>query len=289
MSYYAAVGMKKEPFSTSPDPDFFYPSREHDRALTHLLIELNLKRGLSVVLGDVGTGKTTLARKLVKSLKERGSFIVNIMLDPVFASERLFLLALLSNFEEDLKKYAGRKPLKVLKVFELKQILQKYLYEKCIQQGRTVVVIIDEAQKMGRPMFEVLRVMLNYETNEAKLLQLVLLGQTELRERIESMPNFWDRISYRCALNPLGVEETREMISFRLSQAGYEGKNRLFEEGAVTEIHRASQGYPRKTTLLCHRALISAAMNNRWAVGAKEIQNLIAEEVQAGWLTPIPH
>jgi len=285
MSYYTLVGMKKEPFSTSPDPDFFYPSREHDRALTHLLIELHLRRGLSLILGDVGTGKTTLARKLVKSLKDRGAFTVNIMLDPSFASERMFLLALLSNFDEDLRRYAGRRPLKILKVFELKQVLQKYLFDKCIQQGRTVVVIIDEAQKMNRPMFEALRVMLNYETNDAKLMQLVLLGQTELKEKIDAMPNFWDRVSYRCILNPLGVQETKDMILFRLNQAGYKGESHLFEDGAVDCIHRATQGYPRKTTLLCHRALVSAVMNNRSEVGEDLVRTLIEEDTQAGWLT----
>ena len=99
MSYYKILGFNKEPFSTSPDPDFFYLSREHEAALTNILIELRLKRGLSVVLGDVGTGKTTLSRKLIQDLKEREDFVLHIILDPTFENEYLFLTSLARNFE----------------------------------------------------------------------------------------------------------------------------------------------------------------------------------------------
>src|SRR6185503_20941647 len=98
MSYYRVLGFEKEPFSTSPDPDFFYSSREHDRALTNVLIELRLRRGLSVVLGDVGTGKTTLSRKLVQDLREREDCLFHIMLDPSFENRTLFMRSLVKNF-----------------------------------------------------------------------------------------------------------------------------------------------------------------------------------------------
>ena len=98
MSYYRVLGFDKEPFSTSPDPEFFYSSGEHDRALTNILIELRLKRGLSVVLGDVGTGKTTLSRKLVQDLRQREDFIFHIMLDPSFENRSDFIYSLAKNF-----------------------------------------------------------------------------------------------------------------------------------------------------------------------------------------------
>ena len=99
MSYYKVLDIAKEPFSTSPDPEFFYLSKEHESALTNILIELRLKRGLSVILGDVGTGKTTLSRKLIQELKEREDFIFQIILDPSFENENVFLTSLARNFD----------------------------------------------------------------------------------------------------------------------------------------------------------------------------------------------
>src|SRR5512135_1556860 len=103
MSYYKVLGFEKEPFSTSPDPEFFYLSKEHETALTNVLIELRLKRGLSVILGDIGTGKTTLSRKLIQELKGREDFIFSIILDPSFESEHLFLTSLARNFDIEIE------------------------------------------------------------------------------------------------------------------------------------------------------------------------------------------
>src|SRR3990167_8463384 len=109
MSYFKLLGFEKEPFSTSPDPDFFYLTREHESALTNVLIELRLRRGLSVILGDVGTGKTSLSRKLIWCLKERGDFILHIVLDPCFDSEYLFLNSLVRNFGINTVEYCGER------------------------------------------------------------------------------------------------------------------------------------------------------------------------------------
>ena len=101
MAYYSILGFKKEPFSTSPDPAFFYLTKEHDMALTNILIELHLKRGLSVIFGDVGTGKTSLSRTLVQDLKKKGGMIFHVILNPVFNDERQFFKSLLNNFDVD--------------------------------------------------------------------------------------------------------------------------------------------------------------------------------------------
>ncbi len=290
MGYYRQLGLDKEPFSTSPDPEFFYLSKEHDLALTNVLIELYLRRGLSVVLGDVGTGKTTLSRKLIQCLTEKGDFVLNILLDPHFKSERHFLQALMSNFGEEAERLlpAGRFA-RDLSALELKQLLQKYLYEQCVVRKKTVVVIIDEAQKLSRSSIEMLRVILNYETNDSKLLQLVLLGQLELQDKIATMSNFFDRISFRYTLNPLGIQETRDLIDFRMRRAGYGGIRNLFLNEAVELIQEASSGYPRKITQLCHRALKMAIMKNRWAICETTVRELIEEDVRSGWLSPTRH
>ncbi len=285
MSYYRILGFEEEPFSTSPDPDFFYLTKHHDAALTNILIELRLRRGLSVVLGDVGTGKTTLSRKLVQCLKERDDFSMHMVLDPSFENEHMFLASLIRNFNIPLDSISsnlsgGQAPT----ILDFKEALQKFLYQACLIENKTVVLIVDEAQKLTESTLEMLRVLLNYETNENKLLQLVLLGQLELHSKIMQISNFMDRISFKYILNPLSLEETRDLIRFRIAKAGYKQKARLFTEDALRAIHEATKGYPRKITMLCHRALKHLVMQSKWAADEETVLELVHEDVHSGWL-----
>lgn len=291
MSYFKVLGFDKEPFSTSPDPDFFYLSREHETALTNVLIELRLKRGLSVILGDVGTGKTTLSRKLIQDLKERDDCIFNIILDPTFEDEKLFLTSLVRNFEINVdaagpsingSTFASASGGGTT-ILALREALEKFLFQKGVTEGKTVILIIDEAQKLTENSLEILRLLLNYETNEFKLLQLVLLGQVELYSKIMNIANFFDRISLKFMLHPLGLEETREMIEFRIRQAGYRSGMHLFLDEAVREIHQCSRGYPRQITMLCHRSLKNLVLKNRFVVDTALVKEIIDEEIKAGW------
>lgn len=277
MSYYKVLGFDREPFSTSPDPEFFYLSKEHEAALTNILIELRLKRGLSVILGDVGTGKTTLSRKLVQELKGRDDFVFNIILDPSFESEQLFLTALVRDFDISMGAVASPS------IVDLREALERFLYQKGVVENRIVTLIIDEAQKLNESSMEMLRVLLNYETNEFKLLQLVLLGQVELHSTIMKMANFFDRISFKYTLNPLDLEETKEMIEFRVRHAGYKANMSLFLDEAIREIYHYSRGYPRQITMFCHRALKILVMKNRFAVDGALVREMIEEEIRSGW------
>ncbi len=290
MSYYRMLGFEKEPFSTSPDPEFLYLSQGHQATLTNVLIELRLRRGLSVVLGDVGTGKTTLSRKLIQSLRERGDFIVHYVLDPCFENEYEFLYSLVRNFSINVDQYTGlRGEGSRPSVMDLKEAVEKFLYEKTVIGNKTVVLIVDEAQKLTEASMEMLRVILNYETNDTKLLQLVLFGQLELHSKIMKIQNFMDRISFKYTLNPLNLEETREMIQFRIRQANYCSNVRLFQDDAIEMLHKISQGYPRKITMLCHRALKQLVMKRKWIVDEEIIEEIVSEEMRAGWLSQIPH
>jgi len=277
MSYYKVLGFEKEPFSTSPDPNYFYLSREHEQALTNTLIELRLRRGLSVILGDIGTGKTTLSRKLIQELKNRRDVLFHIVLDPSFENENMFLRSLARNFDIQIKEFPEPTSL------DIRDALERFLFQKGVTENRSVVLIIDEAQKLNDMSLEVLRVLLNYETNEYKLLQLVLLGQTELHEKIMNIPNFFDRISFKYTLNPFSLKETEEMIHFRLRRAGYQSRMHLFLKDAVVEIYRATQGYPRRITMLCHKALKELVMRNKSVVSAGIIEDIIQNEMRAGW------
>ncbi|MCK5581853.1 MAG: AAA family ATPase [Candidatus Omnitrophica bacterium] len=269
MSYYTILGLQKEPFSTSPDPDFFYESREHHSALVRLMIEIRLKRGLSLVLGDVGAGKTTLSRKLSQMLSERDDIIFHMMLDPTYHTEELFFESLIRAFKIDIRKPHPS-------ILDYKEAIKDYLFVKGVEENKTVVLLIDEAQKLNFTSLEILRVLLNYETNEHKLLQLLLIGQMELLPKIKGIHNLWDRISLNYLLNPLDEFETKEMINFRLRRAGYKYGPQFFSDDAVREIYQYTQGYPRRISKICHNALKELMMSNKNVVDIKLIKDLIA-------------
>jgi general secretion pathway protein A len=276
MSYFRILGLEREPFSTSPDPDFFYLSKEHETALTNIIIELRLKRGLSIILGDVGTGKTTLSRKLIQELKRRNDVLFAIILDPSFENEYLFFTSVARSFEIAYSPNAT--------IIDLREAIERFLFQKGVTENLTVVLIIDEAQKLSDTSLESLRVLLNYETNEFKLLQLVLLGQLELHSKIINIPNFFDRISFKYTLNPLVLDEVRELINFRVRHAGYQPQMPLFSEEAVREVYEYTRGYPRKITMMCHKALKNLVMKNKIVVDQAIIREIIDEEVKHGWV-----
>jgi len=276
MSYYAIIGLNKEPFSTSPDPNFFYESSEHRAALMRLVIEIRLKRGLSVVLGDVGTGKTTLSRKLFQMLKERDDIVFHMILDPTFDTEEIFLDSLVRTFNIEI-------PVLKPTVLDYKEAIKRYLFAQGAEQNKTIVLLIDEAQKLNSLSLEALRMLLNYETNEFKLLQLVILGQMELLPRLTEVRNLIDRVSLLYTLTPFGIDETKEMIEFRVRQAGYMGREKLFSELAIKEIFKYTEGYPRRIGMLCHKALKLLVMKNKPIVDNEIIKELIEHEANLRW------
>jgi len=279
MSYYRVLGLDREPFSTSPDPAFFYQSERHRAALANLIIEFRLKRGLSVVLGDIGTGKTTLGRKLIQMLKERERFIFHMILDPTYPTEDLFFAALTRTLG-----VGPSAPLPTL--VDYRDTLEQFLFRKGIEERQTVVLVIDEAHKLNAVSLESLRVLLNYETNEAKLLQVVLLGQTELLPLLTGMPNLLDRVSLKCTLEPLELAETRRVIQFRLREAGYRSRVPLFTDDAIHAIYDYSEGYPRRIAMICHQALRALVMDKGRVVDGALIEHLIQVELDGGWLQP---
>ncbi|MDD4957051.1 MAG: AAA family ATPase [Candidatus Omnitrophica bacterium] len=281
MQYYKLLGLEKEPFSTSPDPDFLFLSREYDLALTNILIELRLRRGLNVILGEIGTGKTTLSRKLVKELSERDPFVFHVVLNPTFEGEKEFLASLVKNFQIPVP--VG-KELDTLPISDMRDLFEKFLLSKTLNENKTVVLIIDEAQKLSAETMESLRILLNYETNEYKLIQLVLLGQLEFYSKILQMQNFYDRIDFKFTLNPLGFEETRDMVQFRIRQAGYTGLKQLFQDEAVNEIYNYTKGYPRSIIRICHNCLRKLVVNKVSTVVDKRIASeIIAKDSALRW------
>lgn len=273
MSYYSALGLNKEPFSNSPDPEFFYESNEHKAALMRLLVEIRLRRGLSVILGDVGVGKTTLSRKLFQMLKERQDILFYMIMDPTAQSEELFLESLVCAFNIQDQLQASPS------ILDYKEAIKKYLFQKGVEENKTIVLVIDEAQKLNAESLEQLRVLLNYETNDYKLLQLVLFAQMELLPRIKEIKNFFDRIVLRYVINPLDEIETRDLVNFRLRQSGFNAELKLFTDEAVSEVYHYSQGYPRRINLICHNALRHLITSNKTLIDGALIRELVTRSV----------
>jgi general secretion pathway protein A len=223
-------------------------------------------------LGDVGTGKTTLSRALLQNFYgEEDNYCFHMILDPSFKSEYQFLT--------HLTKLFGISPF-FRSTIDHREAIEQYLFRKCVEENKTVVLLIDEGQKLTQTHLEVLRTLLNYETNEFKMLQLVIFAQMELMPRIQRVRNFVDRISTKYIINALDEYETGRLIDFRLRQAGYSSERSLFTKEAIHRVYEYTQGYPRKIALLCHNAL-DYLMIGDFDLVNEELINKVIEKEQA--------
>lgn len=257
MDYFSLVDLNKEPFSNSPDPDYFFRARRHVECLQKLELALRLKRGLNVVIGDVGTGKTTLCRQLIRNVAEDETIETHLILDPYFSDAAEFLrrVARMLGCGGDMES---------ADTYQLKETIKKILFEKGVDRNKIVVLIIDEGQKIPAFCLEILREFLNYETNTYKLLQIAIFAQHEFDQVLENYENFADRINLYHRLEPMGFRDTRRMIQFRINQSSVAHKKlTLFTLPALWKIYRASKGYPRKIVNLCHRSVLTMIVQNK--------------------------
>ena len=268
MEYYKLLQLDREPFSNSPDPDSFFQSSQHLACLQKLELALRLKRGLNVVIGDVGTGKTTLCRQLIRKFADGHEFETHLILDPSFGTAHEFL----THIHELIcakQSPAGFSDL------QLKERIKRSLFQKGVAQEQTLVLIIDEGQKITPACMEILREFLNFETNTNKLLQIVIFAQLELQQLLDAHPNFADRINLWHHLRPMNFKDTRQMVHYRLKSActSLQRPQRLFTFPAMWAIYRASKGYPRKIVHLCHQSLLAMIIQNRSRAGWRLIRS----------------
>ncbi len=267
MEYFSLLRLQKEPFSNSPDPEMFFQSPQHQGCLQKLELAIRLRRGLSVVLGDIGTGKSTLCRQLIQMLsREDAKVRPHLILDPEFTSPLEFLATMTSTF-------GIAPPGEAMSEWRLKEAIKNHLFEQAVEQGRITALIIDEGQKLPDFCLELLREFLNFETNQHKLLQIVIFAQEEFQTALKGKANFADRITTFHRLRPLNLRETRAMIAFRLDRSRTEPgpRPRLFTLPAILAIYLLTQGYPRRIVMLCSKAVILILVNQRRQAGVREV------------------
>ncbi len=245
--YHEYFGFKERPFQLLPNPDYLFLSKSHEEALGHLLYALSHGEGFVEISGEVGTGKTTLCRALLDSLGEEveAAYIFHPKLDPLE-----LLQAITGEFGISSKADTTR---------EMIDILHRFLISKK-EERKKVILIIDEAQNLTVDVLEQIRLLSNLETSTSKLIQIVLVGQPELNDLLDShdLRQLRQRVSLRCRISPLTASETHEYIRYRLHRAGGEDREDLFSPSATTLIYRYSKGIPRLINIACDRALLLA-------------------------------
>ncbi|MEY2879774.1 MAG: hypothetical protein RLZZ15_2154 [Verrucomicrobiota bacterium] len=245
--YQAFYGFREMPFNITPDPRFLFLSPTHQEALQHLKYGVREKKGFIVLMGEVGCGKTTLCRRFLNEL-DPAHYDTALILNPR-VSETQMLKAILTELGET--KLARSQ-------VDLVAQMNRVLLER-IAKGRDIVLIIDEAQNLKFDTLEQIRLLSNLETDKQKLLQIVLMGQPELKEVLarEELRQLRQRILVHYELKPLTAIDTAHYIQHRLSLAGGEGRP-SFTKWALRAIHRSSGGVPRIVNNLCDRSMLSA-------------------------------
>jgi len=270
MDYFRVLDFSREPFSNSPEPEFFYQSPQHVECLQRLELAVRLRRGLNTVIGDVGAGKTTICRQIIRRFADDRNVETYLMLDPSFGSPVEFLRAVV-----EMLGIAGDDP--DATEWHLKERIKNHLFDKGVGEGKILVLIIDEGQKIPDFCLEILREFLNYETNTHKLLQIVIFAQKEFYRVLEAHEGFTDRINFSYDLRPMTFADTRAMIRFRLDTAREKGADKKvrFTVPALWAVYRATGGYPRKIIGLCHRIILALIIRERLKAGSSLVRSCI--------------
>ncbi|MBE7427445.1 MAG: AAA family ATPase [Ideonella sp.] len=269
--YAAHFGLKREPFSIAPDPRYLFMSERHREALAHLLYGVRGGGGFVLLTGEIGAGKTTVCRCFLEQVPKR----VNVA---YIFNPKLTALELLQSVCEEFRIEVPSRGTAPSTLKDHVDALNEYLL-RTHAAGHNNVLIIDEAQNLSIDVLEQLRLLTNLETNERKLLQIILIGQPELRDMLlrPELEQLAQRVVARFHLDPLGEDETSHYIKHRLAVAGLNGLI-PFDREARHRIFELTRGVPRRINLLCDRALLGAYSSGRQRVD-KAIVDKAAGEV----------
>ena len=279
--YAPFFGLSQDPFSIAPDPHYLFMSGRHREALAHLLYGLDGGGGFVVLTGEIGTGKTTVCRCFLEQVPAHCNvaYIVN---------PRLTATELVQTVCEDFGVVAPGTAAGGETVRHWTGLLNQFLLQ-AHAAGRNCVLIIDEAQQLSAEVLEQLRLLTNLETNERKLLQIVLIGQPVLRDMLArpELEQLAQRVIARFHLDALSAEESTQYITHRLAVAGWSGPL-PFDRAALRDIHRLARGVPRRINLLCGRALLGAYASGQRVVGRATVARAAREVFGAHPASPPP-
>jgi general secretion pathway protein A len=272
--YSSFFGLNEKPFSITPDPRYLFLSERHAEALAHLVYGINEAGGFIQLTGEVGTGKTTVVRSLLAQAPKHAE--IALILNPRMTPPE-FLLAICEELR--LSVPAGSEH----SLKDLVDLLSRHLL-KAHAEGKRIVLVVDEAQNLSVEVLEQVRLLTNLETETQKLLQIILIGQPELREllgRVE-LRQLAQRITGRYHLDPLSDDEASAYVRHRLRVAG--ATREIFTNGALREIQRLSGGVPRLINIISDRALLGAFTEDRHLVGASVIRRAAGEVLGRSFL-----
>lgn len=244
--YENFFGLFEKPFNVTPDTHYLYPSAQHEEVIRTLQYGISEKKGFLLLTGEVGTGKTTSLRALLNRLGKE--IQTSLILNPLISTVEL-LRCINRDFGCETDGNTVKEQLDVLNAFVLEND----------KAGKNAVVIIDEAQNLSTEALEMTRLLSNLETETHKLLQIVLVGQPELEEKLslKSLRQLAQRIQIYCRLQPLDIPETESYIKYRIGRAG-NNPTIAFEKSAFRELHKISRGIPRVINTLCELSLLTA-------------------------------
>lgn len=283
MSVFEHFNLNVGPFALTPDPDFVYWSKQHARAKDYMESTILLADGFVVITGDIGSGKTTLLNSFLGDFEDD---IVYAFVSRAPLKPKQFLQAVLVEF--------GLAPFDKSKV-ELLDMFNLFLIEQ-YSNGKKVILIIDEAQNLSKKVLEEIRMFSSIETHREKVLRIILAGQPELQDTLDSpgLKQLVQRVRLRCHIGPLDDREMREYIEHRLDVAGSEG-NDLIADGAFALIYRYTGGIPRLINMLCDTALLCAFADNKQTVDAEDVISAVKDlnwkehEFISGAFDQVPH
>jgi general secretion pathway protein A len=268
--YAAFFGLKREPFSIAPDPRYLFMSERHREALAHLMYGLKGNGGFVVLTGEIGAGKTTVCRCCLEQIPKRCN--VAYIFNP-----KLTVLELLDAVCAELRIPVPRRGDVPLTVKDYTDPLNEFLL-RTHAVGQNTILIVDEAQNLSADVLEQLRLLTNLETNSRKLLQIVLIGQPELRQMLArpDLEQLAQRVVARYHLGALTEDETAHYIRHRLAVSGFSG-TMPFDRAARRRIHQIARGVPRRVNLLCDRAMLGAYSQARHRIGVVMVDQAARE------------